>query len=61
MTDKPATRARANKPTSGRKPKALRKPDQDEISTRAYFMHLHEDQSDQLGNLLRAEHELTAA
>ena len=61
MTDKPATRVTANKPTSSRKPTAPRKPDQGEISKRAYFIHLQEDQSDQLGNWPRAEREPTAA
>jgi hypothetical protein len=59
---KPATSKRTTKPTRSRKPKtAPRKPDQDAISTRAYFIHLEEGGSDQLGNWLRAERELTAA
>jgi hypothetical protein len=61
MTEKPATAVTANKPASAHKPKAPRKLDQGEISKRACVIHLHEDQSDQLGNWLRAEHELTAA
>ncbi len=59
MTEKPTKPA--NKPTSSRKPKARRKPDQGEISKRAYFIHLEEGESDELGNWLRAERELTAA
>ena len=62
MTEKPAKPAKpaASKPTRSRKPSARRrKPDQDEISTRAYFIHLEEGGSDQLGNWLRVERELT--
>jgi hypothetical protein len=59
MTEKPAKPA-ASKPTRSRRPSTRRrKPDQDEISTRAYFIHLEEGGSDQLGNWLRAERELT--
>lgn len=55
---KPATK----KPTSPRKPKTrLRKPNQGEISERAYFIHLEEGESDELRNWLRAERELTTA
>jgi Protein of unknown function (DUF2934) len=65
MTEKsarPATSKRTSKPTRSRKPKtAPRKPDQSEISTRAYFIHLEEGGCDELGNWLRAERELTAA
>jgi hypothetical protein len=60
MTEKPAKPA-AGKPASSRKPKTRRKPDQGEISKRAYFIHLEEGGSDQLGNWLRAERELTTA
>jgi Protein of unknown function (DUF2934) len=61
MSEKPAKPA-ASKPAGSRKPKATRrKPDQDEISTRAYFIHLEEGGSDQLANWLRAERELAAA
>jgi hypothetical protein len=64
MTEKPdkAAKPAASKPTGSRKPKTTRqKPDQDEISTRAYFIHLEQGGSDQLANWLRAERELTAA
>ena len=64
MTEKPAKAAKpaASKPAGSRKPKTTRrKPDQDEISTRAYFIHLEEGGGDQLANWLRAERELTAA
>jgi len=61
MTEKPAKPA-PSKLTSSRKPSARRrKPDQDEISKRAYFIHVEEGGSDQLGNWLRAERELTTA
>jgi hypothetical protein len=61
MSEKPAKPA-ASKAAGSRKPKRRRrKPDQDEISTRAYFIHLEESGSDQLANWLRAERELTAA
>ena len=45
MTEKPAKAAKpaASKPAGSRKPKTTRrKPDQDEISSRAYFIHLEE-------------------
>jgi DUF2934 family protein len=64
MTEKPAKAAKpaASKPAGSRKPKTTRrKPDQDEISKRAYFIHLEQGGSDQLANWLRAERELTAA
>ena len=62
MSENPAKPA-ASKPAGSRKPKTTRrrKPDQDEISTRAYFIHLEEAGCDQLANWLRAERELTAA
>jgi len=61
MTEKPAKPA-ASKPTSSRKPKTTRRQhDQGEISKRAYFIHLEEGESDELGNWLRAERELTTA
>ena len=40
---------------------AARQLDQGEISKRAYFIHLEEGGSDQLGNWLRAERELMTA
>ena len=61
MSQKPTKRA-ASKPTSSRKPTTrLHKLDQGEISMRAYFIHLEEGGSDQLGNWLRAERELMTA
>ena len=61
MTEKPAKPA-ASKPNRSRKPSTRRrKPDQGEISKRAYFIHLEEGGSDQLGNWLRAERELMTA
>ncbi len=61
MTQKPAKLA-PSKPASSRKPSTRRrKPDRDQISKRAYFIHLEEGGSDQLGNWLRAERELTTA
>jgi hypothetical protein len=60
MTEKPV------KPITRRlrpaKPKAKRRnPSHEEISERAYFIHLEEGGRDELGNWLRAERELTAA
>ena len=53
---------RAPKPTGSRKPTTRRrKPSHDEISERAYFIHIEEGERDQLGNWLRAERELAAA
>lgn len=40
---------------------ARRKPSHDEISLRAYFISLESPGADELGNWLRAEHELKAA
>jgi hypothetical protein len=58
MSEKPAKPA-ASKPTSSRKPKTRRRQlDQGEISKRAYFIHLEEGGSNQLGNWLHAEREL---
>jgi hypothetical protein len=60
MTEKPAKpvtrRVRPAKPKLKR-----RKPSHEEISERAYFIHLEEGRRDDLGNWLRAERELTAA
>ena len=56
-TTKPATRR-----PRVRKPKVEpRTPTHAEIAQRAYFLHLEGSGSDQLGNWLRAEHELMAA
>jgi hypothetical protein len=61
MSEKPA-KPGISKTTSSRKPKTRRRqPDQREVSKRAYFIHLEEGGSDQLGNWLRAERELTTA
>lgn len=38
-----------------------RKPSHEEISERAYFIHIEEGACDDLGNWLRAERELAAA
>jgi hypothetical protein len=61
MREKP--RKPATKPASVRKPRTTRrrKPTHREISLRAYFIHLEEPGSDQLGNWLRAERELSPA
>lgn len=60
MTDrntKPAPkRATVRKPRMRR-----RKPSHREISLRAYFIHLDQPGSDEIGNWLRAERELTPA
>jgi hypothetical protein len=54
---KPAARR-----TRLRKPKVEpRQPSHGEIAERAYFIHLEEATTDELGNWLRAEAELTAA
>lgn len=56
-TTKPATRR-----TRLRKSKVQpRRPTHEEIAERAYFIHLEESGSDELGNWLRAERELTPA
>jgi hypothetical protein len=47
-------------PTQGSEPEASQpKPTHDEISVRAYFLYLEAPESDELGNWLRAERELT--
>jgi hypothetical protein len=61
MTEKPAKPVRKR---ALRKPKAKTtapEPSHREISERAYFIHLDEPGSDELGNWLRAEQELAAA
>jgi hypothetical protein len=66
---KPAKAAKAAKPGKpAAKPAASRKrttvrqdPSHAQIAERAYFIHLQEGGSDELGNWLRAERELTAA
>jgi hypothetical protein len=60
MTDK--TTKSAPKRAPARKPRTRRrKPTHGEISLRAYFLHLEQPRSDELGNWLRAERELTPA
>jgi hypothetical protein len=60
MPEKPSKPAA--KRATQRKPRARRrKPTHDEISLRAYFIHLEEPGTDELGNWLRAERELTPA
>lgn len=60
MTEKPA--APAKRRIRARKPKiAPRQPSHQEISERAYFIHLEVGEHDELSNWLRAEQELTAA
>jgi hypothetical protein len=60
MTEKTIKPAR--KRVSVRKQKtAARKPSHDEISLRAYFISLESPGADEIGNWLRAEHELKAA
>jgi hypothetical protein len=61
MTEK--TTKPAPKRATLRKPKTRRRPtpSHDEIATRAYFLHLEAPGSDQVGNWLRAERELTPA
>ena len=60
MTEKTAKPVK--KRVSTRKPKTKRPvPTHHQISERAYFIHLDECVSDELGNWLRAERELTPA
>jgi Protein of unknown function (DUF2934) len=62
MTEKPAQSAKPVKPAVSHRPRARRrKPSHDEISERAYFIHVEEGEGDQFGNWLRAERELTTA
>jgi hypothetical protein len=49
-------------PSQGSEPEVSRPtPTHDEISVRAYFLYLETPESDELGNWLRAERELTPA
>jgi hypothetical protein len=60
MTEKQTKPAR--KRVISRKPKArTSEPSHDEISVRAYFLHLEAPEADEMGNWLRAERELTPA
>ncbi len=52
---KPARTAKAEAPAA-----AANRPTHDEIADRAYYIHLHEGESDPLLNWLRAERELSA-
>jgi hypothetical protein len=63
VTEKTATKSakRTTKPSSARPAKRRRKPSHEEISTRAYYIHIDEGRADELGNWLRAEEELTKA
>ena len=63
VTEKPAKPAKpAKKRVSSTSAKTKRhEPSHQEISDRAYFIHLNEGERDELGNWLRAERELTAA
>jgi hypothetical protein len=66
MTDKTSKPTRAANPApkraTARKPSTRRrKPTHRDISLRAYFIHLEQPGSDEVGNWLRAERELTAA
>ena len=59
---KPAKAAKPGKPAVSRKRTTVRQdPSHEQIAERAYFIHLQESGSDELGNWLRAERELTAA
>lgn len=68
MPAKPTKPAKPAKPAEvADKPRASRKratgprePSHDEIAERAYFIHIEEGGSDELGNWLRAERELSA-
>jgi hypothetical protein len=55
---KPAAKRATTRKPSTRRP---RKPTHHEISLRAYFLHLEQPGSDEIGNWLRAERELTPA
>lgn len=60
MHDKPAKPA-TRRPSRRAPKKKHARPTHGEISKRAYFIHLKEPGSDEVGNWLRAERELTAA
>jgi hypothetical protein len=61
MNEKPSKPAA--KRVTARKPKTTRRrrPTHGEISMRAYFLHLADPGSSEVGNWLRAERELTLA
>lgn len=65
-TEKPsrkrtATTARKRAAVTPRPRRRRRQPTHGEISQRAYFIYLEEGTTDEFGNWLRAERELTAA
>ena len=60
MTEKPTKPAR-KRVISRRSKAASSQPTHDQISLRAYFLHLEAPHADELGNWLRAERELTPA
>lgn len=60
MTEKPSKPA-TKRPRIRKRKTAPPCPTHDEISERAYFLHLEDPGADELGNWLRAERELTAA
>jgi hypothetical protein len=60
MHERPAKPA-IKRPSLRRRKTKPRDPTHREISERAYLMHLEDPGSDELGNWLRAERELTAA
>jgi hypothetical protein len=66
-TERVAMTEKSSKPApkrvTVRKPRATRrrKPTHREISLRAYFIHLEDPRSSEVGNWLRAERELTLA
>ena len=57
---KPAKRATATRAAAGGPTSSGRRPSHDEIADRAYYIHLHEGETDALLNWLRAERELAA-
>lgn len=62
MTEKPAKTVKRRFRQTKPKPAPVRHdPSHDEISQRAYFLHLEEGGRDEVSNWLRAESELTAA
>jgi hypothetical protein len=62
MTEKPKPTRTAAKRTPARKSKTQRRtPTYNEISERAYYIHLQAHESDELANWLRAERELMFA
>jgi hypothetical protein len=62
MTEKVKPTTTTPKRASSRTSKPRRrKPSHDEISERAYYLHLHQRETDPVDNWLQAELELTAA